>query len=188
MKIEELYDVLLSEKPSEDIIKNEKEIFELIPELRICKGFKQFNRWHIYDVYEHILHVVDNVEPNIILRLSALFHDIGKPKKFTLDEEGVGHFYGHWEESEKIFKYFSKKYNIDKEISEKVCKLIYFHDINIGRVVSIRLEEILKIFDKDDIKMLYKLKKADLLSQNSEYHYLLDDYDKQEKELLREYK
>ena len=93
MDIEKLYNILLSDKPSDNILASEKEIFLLIPELENCKGFNQNNEWHIYDVYEHILHVIDNVPSNLNLRLAALFHDIGKPTSFTKDEEGSGHLW-----------------------------------------------------------------------------------------------
>ena len=188
MKIEELYKILLSDKPKEEIIKKEDEIFKLIPELKICKGFDQHNEWHIYDVYDHILNVIDNVRPNIVLRLSALFHDIGKPDKFILDENGIGHFYGHWDKSKEIFEKFSLKYNINKDISNKVSNLIYFHDKNMSKLKKEEIEEILKVFDLEGIEMLFELKKADLLSQNSKYHYLLEDYKDQKKKLIKEYK
>ena len=32
----------------------------------------------------------------------------------------------------------------------------------------------------EELIMLYKLKKADLLAQNQKFHYMLDDYQKQE--------
>ena len=35
--------------------------------------------------------------------------------------------------------------------------------------------------------MLFELKRADLLSQNSKYHYLLDDYIVQRDNLLKKY-
>ena len=104
MTYNKLLEILLSEDVYERLKQNEQEIFELIPELRVCKGFEQNNKWHIYDVYEHILHVVALVDNNIYLRLSALFHDIGKPNSYTKDSNGVGHFYNHWNESIKIFK------------------------------------------------------------------------------------
>ena len=65
---------------------------------------EQKNIWHVYDVYEHILHVIDGVPNNITLRLAALFHDIGKPFVYKEDENGVGHFYGHWNKSKEIFE------------------------------------------------------------------------------------
>ena len=41
-------------------------------------------------------------------------------------------------------------------------------------------EQLLGTFNSEELTLLYKLKKADLLAQNSEYHYLLKEYDKQE--------
>ena len=86
----------MSNKPSKKLLASEQKLFKLIPELEKCKSFKQNNDWHIYDVYEHILHVVDYVPNNISIRLAALFHDIGKPASYKEDEFGIGHFYGHW--------------------------------------------------------------------------------------------
>lgn len=62
--VKTLFNILLSDKPSELIKYHEKEIFLLIPELEKSKGFNQNNEWHIYDAYEHILHVIDGVPNN----------------------------------------------------------------------------------------------------------------------------
>lgn len=179
MDIKQLFDILMKDKPSIDLLNKEEQLFELIPELEKCKGFNQNNEWHIYDVYEHILHVVDNVPRNIALRLASLFHDIGKPESYTEDSNGIGHFYGHWETSKNIFEEFSKKHDLNKDLSKLVSNLIYYHDINIDK-----LEDI-EVFNIDEIKMLYELKKADLLAQNKKYHYILNYYDKQEKKLIK---
>lgn len=48
-----------------------------IPELARLKGLVQ-NRYHTKDAWEHTCHVVRNTPPQILLRLTALFHDIGK--------------------------------------------------------------------------------------------------------------
>ena len=95
MNYNELKELLVTEDVCARVKAQEDEIFELIPEFRVCKGFDQKNSWHVYDVYEHILHVVAGVEADLTLRLVAFFHDIGKPPAFTLDEAGVGHFWGH---------------------------------------------------------------------------------------------
>ena len=96
MKLDFLINILLSDKPSKNIKFNEKQIFEMIPESSACKNFNQNNIWHIYDVYDHILHVVDGVPNSLALRMAALFHDIGKPFVYTEDENEIGHFYDHW--------------------------------------------------------------------------------------------
>ncbi len=54
-------------------------LFEIFPDLRQCKGFKQ-NKYHKYDVLEHIFRVVEatpHTKP--LLRMAALLHDVGKP-------------------------------------------------------------------------------------------------------------
>ena len=188
MDVNKLYSILLSDRPREELLKNEEELFQLIPELRVCKGFNQNNEWHIYDVYEHILHVVDLVPCNLVLRLTALFHDIGKPNCYKEDSKGVGHFYGHWDESIRIFNNFSDKYGIDSNICNLVSNLIYYHDINIDKLDDDGMRKLYETFDISGIKMLYQIKKADLLSQNSKYHYILDSYDEQSKKVLLKYK
>ena len=185
MEIDELFKILLSKKPSIEIIENEDIIFNLIPELKKCKGFNQNNKWHPYDVYVHILHVIDYVPNNLILRLTALFHDIGKPDTYTEDENGIGHFYNHWLVSQKIFDAFAVKYNLDKKLKNIVSNLIYYHDINVGKLDENGLNNLVAIFTKEELIMLFEFKKADLLSQNSEFHYLLEDYDEQKKKILK---
>ena len=186
MSIEELYKILLSEKPSIGIIENEDKVFDMIPELKVCKGFQQNSVWHIYDVYEHILNVLDNVPCDLALRLTALFHDIGKPGTYTEDERG-GHFYGHWELSRKIFCEFAEKNGVDIDLELLVSKLILHHDINLEKLTDEGIRHLLEIFTKEELEMLFEIKKADLLAQNSEYHYLLDSYEKQKQKLMKKY-
>ena len=184
MNLEELYNILLSDKPSSVLKNMEKELFSLIPELEKCKGFQQNNDWHIYDVYEHILHVVDNVSLNIIMRLAALFHDIGKPFSYTEDEKGIGHFYGHWEASHRIFNEFASKYNIDAIIRNRVSDLIFYHDINFSKLDDDSLKKIIDKFGTEGIIQLFELKQADLLAQNKKYNYILDEYKIQKKKII----
>lgn len=188
MTIEELYNILLSDTPSDNLKEHESELFKLIPELEKCKGFDQNNEWHVYDVYEHILHVVDNVSPNLIMRLAALFHDIGKPYTYKEDENKVGHFYGHWEVSQKIFNLFVDKYNIDKNMGNRISNLIYYHDINVSKLEYSKLKEMLERLNYEGIEQLYELKRADLLAQNKKYHYLLNEYPKQKEKVLSKIK
>jgi tRNA nucleotidyltransferase (CCA-adding enzyme) len=185
MTKEFLFEILISDKPSSLLIKYEDDLFKLIPELKICKGFNQNSDWHIYDVYEHILHVVDNTDNNLSLRLAALFHDIGKPYTYSIDDKGDGHFYNHWSVSVDIFNKFSKKNNIDNSIRLVVSKLIYYHDLNILKADIKTLEEIIDIFSQEDLNLLFNLKRADLLAQNSKYINILNDIDNQEKYIKR---
>ncbi len=195
----ELKEILLSEKPSEVFTneKNkrakEKELFNLIPELRMCKGFNQNNEWHPYDVLEHTYRVVDGVDNNLILRLAALFHDVGKPYTYTEDENGVGHFKGHWKVSKDIFLKFAKKCHLDSKTRELVSRLIYYHDLSFApeketddknkKHVATAIDR--SRFTKSEIINLYRLKKADILAQNPKFHEeVLDRNESEEEEWL----
>ncbi len=182
--ISKLFTVLLSDQPSRLIKENESFFFKLIPELEKCVNFEQKNKWHIYDVYEHILHVIDGVDKDIILRLSALFHDLGKPYTFTLDENNVGHFKEHYKVSCDIFTNFCHQYQIDDSLKEVVLKLIYYHDIDINRLNEDEFAQFIKNFNQQELLYLFNLKRSDLLAQNSIYHYLLNEYDELEKKLI----
>lgn len=184
MEINFLIDILLQDKPSESIKNNEEKIFKIIPELSISKGFQQNNVWHVYDVYEHILHVIDGVPNNIVLRMSALFHDIGKPFVYTEDENGVGHFYGHWDKSKEIFDNFATKYNLEENTKNMISNLILYHDLDIDKISDDESKNLINIFDRDGIIMLFQLKRSDLLAQNEQFHYLLSAYDKQKERML----
>lgn len=183
MEIKNLIEILLCDKPSELIKKNEKEIFEMIKGFKLCKNFNQNNIWHIYDVYEHILHVLDGVPCNINLRFAALFHDIGKPFTYTLDEQGVGHFYGHWDKSKELFVEFINKYDLSGVDCNLVSNLILYHDINIDKMSKDELNDLINVFGAD-LWMLFELKKADLLAQNPKFHNLLKNIENQREKIL----
>ncbi len=184
MDIELLVSILSAKEPVPLIKENEEYIFSLVPELKKCKGFEQNNRWHIYDVYGHILKVVELVPQNLTARFVALFHDVGKPEVYREDENGVGHFYGHWEKSVEVFDRFSKEHGLDADFSKAVSKLIFYHDINFGSMSGDELDKTVNIFTSEELKLLFDIKRADLLAQNPEFHGLLKDYDIQEKTVL----
>ncbi len=184
MNIDDLFEIILSDNPKEKILINETMIFNMIPELEKCKGFNQNNPWHIYDVYEHTLNVISKVSPTLILRLSALFHDVGKPKAYSEDENGIGHFRGHWIESQIIFDNFANKYQLEEKLKKAVSSLILYHDKNFEDLKDEQNLLIIKQLDKDEIIDLFKLKEADLLSQSEKYHSLLNEYTKQKQKIL----
>lgn len=187
MDHKELMAMLLSEQVYDQIKQNETEIFALIPELKVCKGFAQKNSWHIYDVYEHILHVVAGVEAKRSLRLAALFHDMGKPLAFTLDEEGVGHFFGHWDHSLEIFRTYAPMFGLsDAEIS-LIASLILYHDMNLDKATDGQIDKMIKEIGAQNMGELFAIKRADLLAQSQRYHGGLVNIQKQEQSILERF-
>lgn len=183
MTYNELLEILLSEDVYDKLKQNEQEIFELISELRVYKGFEQNSKWHIYDVYEHILHVVSGVDNNIYLRLSALFHDIGKPSSYTEDDNKVGHFYNHWNESIKIFKKYQENFGLSNEEIILITNLIFYYDINIDKITDEELNNMIISIGILNVSLLFSLKRADLLAQAPEFHSLLSNINNQEQKV-----
>lgn len=66
-----------------------------VPEIVPTIGFEQHSKYHDFTVFEHIIRAVSNAPRDEDIRTAAFFHDIGKPNKFTLSEDGFGHFKGH---------------------------------------------------------------------------------------------
>ena len=163
----ELIQILISDNPSHYIRDNISIFFEVLPELKSMHQFNQNNPWHIYDVLEHTLVALEHTEKNIFLRFAVLFHDIGKPSKYTIDKEGTGHFYGHPEKSEEMFLAIANRLKMDNKTKKLVSRLIKDHDSKLSKK-SDKIYEFLKVNGFDYTLLLFKLKRADNLAQNPE--------------------
>ena len=81
---------------------------------------------HHKDVYEHTLIVVDRVLPNIVSRLGALLHDIGKPKTKGI-ENGKVHFRHHEVVGARMTKQILKRLKFSKKEIQDICLLVENH-------------------------------------------------------------
>lgn len=174
---EEFFKILLSDKPSKGIrLLRESEILPMIiPELEATYDFYQQNPYHNKDVFNHILDVVDNIEPVIHLRLAALLHDIGKPRTFTIDEEDIGHFYGHDKLGSLMSREILERLNTPRYIIDKVELLIRRHMALNGDIARKGIKKLMNIFG-EDIEDLFKITLADSKgSKNIDLQVLEED-------------
>ena len=104
-------------------------VTQIFPEMEATVGFDQRNPHHCYDVYTHSIKALENVPPDPALRLAALLHDVGKPPAFTLDEAGVGHFYGHPKISAQLSEKALGRLRLDRATLERTLTLIARHDL-----------------------------------------------------------
>ncbi len=70
--------------------------------------------------------VLQNTPPDVIIRLSALLHDIAKPQTKTQDEKGI-HFYHHEIAGAKLARKILTNLKFPKVTIGKVSKLIKNH-------------------------------------------------------------
>lgn len=88
---------------------------------------RQNNPHHAYTTGEHTLLALQNISADKVLRLTMLFHDMGKPEVFTTDENGKDHFRGHAAYSEPIARKIMKGLKFDNETLNTVCNLVRNH-------------------------------------------------------------
>ncbi len=154
---------------------------EILPPLKDMFGFRQDNPHHIYDVWEHTLHTIENVPPNVELRMAALLHDSGKPHCKTLDKDGVGHFYGHADISAKIAEDVCKKYlRTSKCISDKIVTLVKNHNETFILTPKIIRRRLMK-YGEETLRQLLDLSRGDVTGQGVDVESRIRELDEAEK-------
>ena len=143
-------------------------------------GFPQRNRHHCYDVWEHTLHALEAVPPELELRLTMLLHDIGKPGCCTIDETGCGHFKGHPARSAAMAEEMLRRLRADNATRETVVRLVAWHDRNIPRTRP-GVAESLRQLGERDLRRLFLIKRADNLAQDPAYRAMQAEIEKAEK-------
>ena len=98
---------------------------KIMPELDKLK-IEVDPKHHHKDVYEHTLIVVERVSPNIVSRLAALLHDIGKPNTKGIDN-GKVHFRHHEVVGARISEQILKRLKYSKKEIQDICLLVENH-------------------------------------------------------------
>jgi putative nucleotidyltransferase with HDIG domain len=98
----------------------------ILPEVAEGIGVEQ-NVYHAFDVYRHGLATLDATPPgDLVLRLAALFHDVGKPQTRTVEPEGT-HFYGHENVGETMAREALGRLRFSGDHTEAVARLVRNH-------------------------------------------------------------
>lgn len=97
----------------------------IAPELDKLVGLKQ-NKYHDVDAMKHTLRVVKGVKPQVVNRLAAMFHDIGKGEVRTIVNNEI-HFYQHEKVSAELAKQIMKKLKYPNEIIVAVVAAVSNH-------------------------------------------------------------
>lgn len=100
----------------------------ILPEWDAMAGVEQNTPHHKYDVAGHTLQAMKNIKRDKILRLTMLFHDMGKPAVKQTDEAGRDHFKGHALVSEEIARRIMRRLKFDNDTVKKVTRLVCYHD------------------------------------------------------------
>src|SRR5437879_3609582 len=121
---DELRRMLGSERPKLALeLLDEAELLEVIlPEIVACKGVAQTG-YHTHDVFGHTLLTVAATPPDLLLRVGALFHDVGKPRT----AKGDGTFIGHEDVGAEIAKAALGRLRFAQKEIDIVVTLVRLH-------------------------------------------------------------
>lgn len=101
----------------------------VLPEFDRTMETPQNNPHHCYNVGEHTLEALRNIEADKTLRLAALFHDFGKPQTHTTDADGIDHFHGHAKISAELANNIMHRLKFDNDTLNKVKVYVRYHDL-----------------------------------------------------------
>ena len=151
----------------------------VLPEFDEMVETEQLNPHHVYNVGEHSVRAVAAIrelvkdKPEIddktfmILCLTMLLHDSGKPATRTLDETGRDHFHGHQAVSEKIAKRVLKGLKFDNYTIDTVTKLVRHHDDRI-QTTPLAMREATHVIGKELMPLFFIIQRADVMAQKPE--------------------
>ena len=152
----------------------------VLPEL---PGLKlEIDEWHRHkDVYDHSLTVLDqaiNLEtshlpasgPDLVLRLAALLHDIGKPKTRKYESDGGVSFHHHEVVGARMVKKRLTALRYPNEVVDDVSKLVELHLRFHGYGSGEWTDSAVRRYVRDAgplITRLHKLTRADSTTRNA---------------------
>lgn len=135
---------------------------------------------HHKDVYQHTLMVVDQAideerrrhpgsAPDVVLRLAALLHDIGKPKTRRFESGGVVTFYHHDVVGAKLARKRLTALRFDNDTINAVCRLIELHLRFFGYADQAWSDSAVRRYVRDagdQLERLHMLVRADVTTRN----------------------
>lgn len=160
--------VKLVTSPNPDYLRTAYELgitAQILPEFDLCMETPQRHKHHCYDVGEHILHSMIGVGPDKVMRLGMLFHDIGKPQTLTIDPDGTTHNKRHPYEGEKITRKVMRRLKFDNDTTDKVTKLVLYHDYDIAPTEA-GVRRAINRMGEDIFAMIFTVRRADIAAQS----------------------
>ncbi|RYG66744.1 HD domain-containing protein, partial [bacterium] len=97
------------------------------PELLEGVGVAQ-NKYHAYDVWGHTMACMDACGGDAFLRISALFHDVGKPRSRAMSDKTKDYtFYEHERIGAEMVAPICARLRFSNDEQKRVVELVRFH-------------------------------------------------------------
>ena len=140
----------------------------ILPEFDVCMRTPQNTPYHIYDIGTHIIHAMQAVDPDPVLRLTMLLHDLAKPEVHYRDISGYDHFKGHAAQGAALAADILKRLKFDNDTIRKVTQLIRYHDMK-PHLTPASVRRAVVTIGPELFEDFLKMQRADTMAKNPEY-------------------
>ncbi len=174
---DELSKMLLARTPSRGlrVLQTSGALAILWPELESMVGCAQGSEHHAYDVWEHTLHTIDQISPELILRLAALFHDVAKPTTKAIADNHKITFHGHDIVGADMTRKLMHTFRFSKVECDAVSHLVRHHLVYYEHSWSdAAVRRFIKRVDPAHLDQLFALVRADNLGKGVPVDHALD--------------
>lgn len=165
----EIRKILCGRYAADVIDENKTSIAWVIPEIIDMFGCEQNNPYHVEDVFQHTLSAMRNMSTSNIfpaewvddyVRCVLFFHDIGKPKSKSTDENGCDHFYHHAAKSAEITYDILTRLRFNSKDRDIIVELVKNHDMELVATKACA-RRMLNKFGVDQLHRLLKIRECD---------------------------
>jgi len=163
---DEFVKIIMSERAADgiELLRKLDLLKYILPELLENYGVLQ-NKHHIYDCYQHAIKSLEfaaKKDLNIYVRLSALLHDIAKPR-VKAGEGDAATFYNHEIVGAKITFQILNRLKFSKKEVEKITKLVRYHLFyyNVDEVKEASVRRLVKNMGPENMEELLQVRQAD---------------------------
>ncbi len=143
-------------------------LFSAVPELESLWNVPQNSIYHVYDVWEHTLHALENAPQEKTVRLAVLFHDVGKKAAHSVGEDGRDHFYGHAIPGAEITDRALTRLRAPNALRAEVVELVRLHDMTFPPK-PVKLRRLLAKLGYETAFRLLAVSRADSAAHAPEY-------------------
>ncbi len=136
------------------------------PELLEGAGCEQ-NKHHVYDVWGHAMACMDACLPgDPILRIAALFHDVGKPRSRAFSEKTADYtFYGHERIGAEMVEPICSRMRFSNDERVRITELVRQHMWHYDGWQDAAVRRWIRRVGIERLADLYALRDADILGK-----------------------
>lgn len=150
-----------SKRPSAglELLRSVGALPQIMPELLEGWGVEQ-NEFHRYTVYYHALRSCDEAPRDLVLRLAALLHDVGKPRT-----KSGPHFYRHELVGEEIAHKILTGLRFSGDVVARVTHLIRHHMFaSDDTLTDAAVRRFINRVGANNVEELFALRRADIVA------------------------